>query len=103
MFNTAVQTPVVTTVTVPAVQPALGAPPAAVPVLQPVLGIENQWEHLYERFRKQHPPEFDGGTDPTQAEQWMSMLTTILDFMKVQGSERVACATYMFRRDARIW
>ena len=31
------------------------------------------------------------------------MLTTILDFMKVQGPERVACATYMFRKDARIW
>ena len=31
------------------------------------------------------------------------MITTILDFMRVSGNERVACATYMFREDARIW
>ena len=31
------------------------------------------------------------------------MITTILDFMRVVGNERVACATYMFREDARIW
>ena len=33
----------------------------------------------------------------------MSTITTILDFMRVSGNERVACATYMFREDARIW
>ena len=31
------------------------------------------------------------------------MITTILDFMRVSGNERVACATYMLRADARIW
>ena len=30
------------------------------------------------------------------------MITTILAFMRVTGNERVACATYMFREDARI-
>ncbi|XP_062073472.1 uncharacterized protein LOC133777748 [Humulus lupulus] len=33
----------------------------------------------------------------------MSMITTILDFMRVTSNERVACATYMFWEDARIW
>lgn len=86
----------------PAVQVTV-APPVVVPAVQSVLGVGNQWEYHYERFRKHHPPKFDGGTDPTQVEQWMSMITTILDFMKVQGPERVACATYMFRKDVRIW
>ena len=31
------------------------------------------------------------------------MTSSILDFMRVQGNERVACASYMFREDACIW
>ena len=31
------------------------------------------------------------------------MITSILDFMRVEGNDRVACATYMLREDARIW
>ena len=27
----------------------------------------------------------------------------MFDFMKVEGADRVACATYMLREDARIW
>ena len=52
----------------------------------------SHWEALYERFRKQHPPAFVGGADPSQAEQWMSRITSILDFMRVTGYNRVACA-----------
>ena len=33
----------------------------------------------------------------------MTLITTILDFMRVEGHDRVACATYMLREDARIW
>ncbi|XP_062094401.1 uncharacterized protein LOC133800456 isoform X1 [Humulus lupulus] len=33
----------------------------------------------------------------------MNMISLILDFMRVEGSERVACASYMLRDDARIW
>ena len=76
-------------------------PPAVVPVVQPV-EVGNKWEPLYERFRKQQPPIFEGGPDPLNDEQWMTMITTILDFMRVEGHDRVACATYMLREDARI-
>ena len=31
------------------------------------------------------------------------MVTAILNFIRVVGNETVACATYMFREDARIW
>ena len=44
-----------------------------------------------------------GSADTAKVEQWMSMVSTILDFMRVSGNERVACATYMFQDDARIW
>ena len=42
-------------------------PPAVVPAVQ--LGeVVNRWEPLYERFRKQQPPVFEGGSDPLKAE-----------------------------------
>ena len=44
------------------------------------------------RFRKQHPATFVGGADPLQAEQWMSRITSILDFMRVTGYDKMACA-----------
>ena len=67
-------------------------PPAVVPVLQ-VGEIGNRWE----------PPIFEGGPDPLKAEQWLTMITVILDFMRIEGHDRVACATYMLREDAHIW
>ena len=88
---------------VPAVVNVPEAPSVSVPVIGQQSGVENRLEPLYERFRKQQPPVFEGSADPTKAEQWMSMLTTMLDFMRVVGNERVACAAYMFREDARIW
>ena len=33
----------------------------------------------------------------------MNMIFSILDFMRVEGNERVACANYMLREDVRIW
>ena len=61
------------------------------PVIQP-MEVGNKWEPLYERFRRQHPPTFDGGPALLKAKQWMSMVTTILDFMRVEVHDRVACA-----------
>ena len=58
---------------------------------------------LSERFQKQHPPTIEGSTDPLVVEQWMNDITSMFDFMKIEGTDRVACATYMLREDARIW
>ena len=88
----------------PAPPPAteLPPPPRVVPApVQPVTG--NRLEPLYERFRKQQPPTFEGGADPLLAEQWMGTMSVILDFMRVEGRDRVDCASYMLRNDARIW
>lgn len=45
-------------------------PPAPIPpaVAQGVMPIINQ-EPLYERFRRMKPPEFEGSTDPLEAEE----------------------------------
>ena len=58
---------------------------------------------LFGRFWKQHPLTFEGNTDPLVAEQWMDAITSMFDFMKIEGTDRVACATYMLREDAQIW
>ena len=78
------------------------APPVPAPVPVPPAGEVNR-EPLFERFRKQHPPTFEGSTDPLVAEQWMDLITSTLDFMGVIGNDRVSCASYMLRDDARIW
>ncbi|KAM6597853.1 hypothetical protein CsatA_008377 [Cannabis sativa] len=60
-------------------------------------------EPLYERFRKQAPPVFLGGPDVLKAEQWLTVVERILNFMGVAGNDRVACATFQFQEDALIW
>ncbi|XP_060961016.1 uncharacterized protein LOC133031515 [Cannabis sativa] len=60
-------------------------------------------EPLYERFRKQAPPVFLGGPDVLKAEQWLTVIEKILNFMGVAGNDRVACATFQFQEDALIW
>ena len=78
------------------------APP--VPALVPIPQAgEVDRELLFERFRKQHPPTFEGSTDPLAAEQWMDLIASTLDFMGVIGNDCVSCASYMLRDDARIW
>ncbi|XP_060972173.1 uncharacterized protein LOC133038133 [Cannabis sativa] len=74
-------------------------PPAA--VVYPA--TEARHELLAERFRKQHPPEFEGGIDPVVAEEWISRIESILQMLRVDGNDRVKCASYMLRKDARIW
>ena len=47
--------------------------------------------------------QFAGSTDPLEAEEWISSIETILDFMHLSDQERVSCASYMLRKDARHW
>ena len=51
---------------------------------------EARIEPLYERFRKQHPPTFEGSSDPLVAEEWLELITSTLNFMGVEGNDRVA-------------
>ncbi|KAM6559796.1 hypothetical protein CsatA_029035 [Cannabis sativa] len=89
-----------------------GAPAVPVPVVPvapaPAAQAEmvvaaHRLEPLYERFRKQAPPVFLGGPDVSKAEQWLTVITRILNFMGVTGNDRVVCATFQFQEDALVW
>ncbi|XP_024021741.1 uncharacterized protein LOC112091711 [Morus notabilis] len=60
-------------------------------------------EPVYERFRKQRPLTFEGDTDPLIVEEWRCSLEKIFDFMKLIDKEKVACAVYQMKNNARIW
>lgn len=45
-------------------------------------------EPLYERFRKKHPPIFEGSNDPLEALDWKSSLEDIFEFMQVNDREK---------------
>ncbi|KAL5538128.1 hypothetical protein UlMin_046157 [Ulmus minor] len=62
-----------------------------------------QQEPLYERFRRMKPDEFEGSSNPLVAEEWLSSIQTILDFMHLNEREKVLCATYVLKKDARYW
>ena len=47
--------------------------------------------------------EFPGSTDPLEVEEWISFMEMILDFMQLTNQERVACASFMLKNDARHW
>ncbi|KAL5560671.1 hypothetical protein UlMin_036882 [Ulmus minor] len=49
------------------------------------------------------PAEFVGSSDPLEAEEWLSSIVTILEFMELSDREKVICASYMLRKDARYW
>lgn len=60
-------------------------------------------EPLYERLRKQNPPTFEGSTNPLEAEEWLRSMEAILDFMRLNDQEKISCATFMFKKNARYW
>ncbi|KAL5580524.1 hypothetical protein UlMin_012966 [Ulmus minor] len=62
-----------------------------------------QQEPVYKRFCQMKPAEFVGSSDPLEAEEWLSSIETILEFMELSDHEKVMCASYMLRKDARYW
>ena len=74
------------------VVPVAPAPAAQAEIVE----AASRLEPLYERFRKQAPPVFLGGPDVVKAEQWLTVITKILNFMGVTGNDRVVSATFQF-------
>ncbi|KAL5546618.1 hypothetical protein UlMin_006305 [Ulmus minor] len=64
--------------------------------------IERQ-EPLYKRFYGMKPKEFEGSSNPLDAEEWLSSIQLIMEFMELNDKERVLCASFMFKREARYW
>ncbi|XP_042439793.1 uncharacterized protein LOC122025100 isoform X1 [Zingiber officinale] len=58
---------------------------------------------VYKQFRELGPTEFKGTTDPIAAEGWIRSLETIFDFMQLTDADRIRCAIFMLRDDARVW
>ncbi|XP_042432698.1 uncharacterized protein LOC122019281 [Zingiber officinale] len=58
---------------------------------------------VYKQFRELGPTEFKGTTDPIAAEGWIRSLETIFDFMQLTDVDKVRCAIFMLRDDARVW
>ena len=47
--------------------------------------------------------EFEGSSNPVDAEEWLSSMQLIMEFMELNDCERVFCASFMYKRDARYW
>ncbi|GMN23056.1 hypothetical protein TIFTF001_043629 [Ficus carica] len=58
---------------------------------------------LYERFSQMKAPEFEGTTDPIVANNWLIDIQVILDFMGLTEQEKVLCASFALKKDARLW
>ena len=41
--------------------------------------------------------------DPAMAEEWISMIEKIFEFVQIEDIDKVKCVGYMLRKDARIW
>ncbi|XP_012846710.1 PREDICTED: uncharacterized protein LOC105966666 [Erythranthe guttata] len=63
----------------------------------------NAHQAIYERFLRMNPSEFHGGTDPTIAEEWIKSLEVIYDYMQMTDRDRVHCAIFLLRNEARHW
>ena len=62
-----------------------------------------QEDLLYECFRRMKAPEFEGTTDPIAADNWLIDIQVILDFMRLTEQEKVLCASFALKKDARHW
>ena len=49
------------------------------------------------------PPSFVGSTSFFGAEEWLSTLEIILDFMELKVDEKIICTAYVLREEARYW
>ncbi|GMN61688.1 hypothetical protein TIFTF001_030761 [Ficus carica] len=58
---------------------------------------------LFERFRRMKAPEFEGPIDPIAADNWLIDMQVILDFMRLTEQEKVLCASFALKKDARHW
>ncbi|XP_060974552.1 uncharacterized protein LOC133039661 [Cannabis sativa] len=77
-------------------------PPARHLALQPAAVNPEpiqRFEPVYERFRKQQPPIFNGSSDSLEAEEWLRSVESILEYMDLNDRERVSvfCPTYLKR------
>ncbi|KAI3472595.1 hypothetical protein Pfo_030078, partial [Paulownia fortunei] len=69
--------------------------------LPPPQARQDPSQAVYEKFRKMEPVDFNGGSDPMVAEEWVKSLDTIFDYMRIDDAEKVLCAIFLLKKDAR--
>ena len=52
---------------------------------------------------KRNPLVFQGTVDHAVAEEWISMIEKIFEFVQIEDVDKVKCVVYMLRNDAKIW
>ena len=48
-------------------------------------------------------PEFEGSTGLIEADNWLIDIQVILDFMGLTEQEKLLCASFALKKDARHW
>ena len=46
---------------------------------------------------------FEGVIDSFDADEWKDSIENLIDFMQLNEQEKVSCASYILKKDARIW
>ena len=73
------------------------------PVAVPPAPLVRTPEELYDKFRRMKKPEFEGSTNPFEANNWLIDIQVVLNFLKLNDQEKVLCASFVLRKDARLW
>ncbi|GMN21378.1 hypothetical protein TIFTF001_048868 [Ficus carica] len=93
---------------IPNVDPVIPENPIApevpvVPVAVPPAPRVRTPEELYDSFRRMKAPEFEGSTNPIDADNWSIDLQVILNFLRLSDQEKILCASFVLKKDARLW
>ena len=73
------------------------------PLAVPPAPLVRTPEELYDKFRRMRAPEFEGSTNPIETDNWLIDLQVILNFLRLNDQEKVLCASFMLKKDARLW
>ena len=48
-------------------------------------------------------PEFEGSANRIEADNWLIDIQVILNFLRLNDQEKVLCASFVLKKDARLW
>ncbi|GMN65050.1 hypothetical protein TIFTF001_034114 [Ficus carica] len=64
------------------------------PVAVPPAPLARTPEELYDKFRRMKAPEFEGSTNPIEADNWLIDLQVVINFLRLNDQEKVLCMTW---------
>lgn len=62
--------------------------------------IRYTFEPVYERFKRQTPPQFEGTNDPMVAEDGLRTLEVVFEHMELDDRQRISCVAFQLKIDA---